>query len=130
MPNEKEPDKAMRIDARKVDEIARALGTPLERAGGEEEFDLVVRNEPLALALRLRLSPQRSQVSIYLRGQSAFLGFLVLTEVTDVEVRPEEGRVDFLSKGGGHGVRLSVLRSGNFFMENGPGRSGRDRART
>jgi hypothetical protein len=102
-----------------VDAIAHALGAPAEQVA-EGTHEIVLRNEPLRLTLRLGLVQDQRQVSIYLRGPTAFLGMLVLWNVTKVEPKADEGKVDFVAKRGRSQLRLSVLSTGNFLMGNEP----------
>ncbi len=93
-------------------EIGRALRCePHARPEGAVDFQL--RNELLDISLKLTVDPKKRTVSIYLRGSSAFLGFIHLIDVEEMRVDEERAEVWFLA---GDGEKLAVQDVGVFLL--------------
>lgn len=79
-----------------VEDIARVLEAPANEKPGGGAVELVLENELLGLTLRLCLDEDRRLASVYVRGKTAFLGFLALGDITEVRLRPPKGEVEFM----------------------------------
>lgn len=93
-------------------EMARALRSePQARSEGAVDFQL--RNELLDISLRLTVDPTKRTVSIYLRGSSAFLGFMHMIDIEEMRADEERAEVWFLA---GDGEKLAVQDVGVFLL--------------
>ena len=92
--------------------IGRALECYPEQRSGSSVFEYRLRNHPLGLSLRLSVDPERRTVSLYLRGPTAFLGFVHIANIQGVSIDPVKGEVSF---GAGDPVsELSIQSTGVF----------------
>lgn len=115
---EREPTPATDEDEPKAIDlaaIASTLGLEPERAAaGHVTF--VLRNEPLNLTLRLTVDPSRRAATLYLRGPTAFLGFVHLGAIEDVQLDAGKHQVAFVAAGAGGRSTLKVERAGVFTL--------------
>ena len=79
-----------------VSAIRRVLGIAPEERGERRPFTFILRNEDLLLSLHLTINPQERSLSLYLRGDNGFLGFLHLGSVARIEVDEPQQQVSFV----------------------------------
>ena len=95
--------------------IGRALECYPEQRSGSGIFEFRLRNEPLGLSLRLSVDPERRTVSLYLRGPTAFLGFVHMSGIRQVSIERRKGEVTFISEGE-MTSQLSIQSAGVFLV--------------
>ncbi len=117
---EREPTPAGTAEQRQAMDlaaIASTLGVAPDRTGESTPVTFVLRNEPLNLSLRLTIDRSRSAVTLYLRGPTAFLGFVHLAPIEDVRLDAAKNQVAFMGAIGAAGkATLKVERAGVFTL--------------
>ena len=94
-----------------AERIARTLGAKLQHDyAGEPE--LLLENPISGLQVRLTLHPTRSAVSFYVRVGPHFGGFLHVGEVQQMELKPEQREVHFVTRLGERWCRFAITAQG------------------
>ena len=100
--------------------IGRTLGVEPELTGKSTPVTFVLRNEPLNLSLRLTIDRSRRAATLYLRGPTAFLGFVHLGAIEGVQLDAAKNQVAFVAAGGDGKSTLKVERAGVFTFTSAP----------
>lgn len=124
---EREPIHTSSIDP---EAVARVLGKPLKR-GPSGDPELVLEDSATGLSVRLTLHIERAAVSFYVRVGRGFGGFLHLSGIHDVELKPAQREVHFLAPPGDRLCRFAVAAQGQLLavvdVNAGVGKTGEDR---
>src|SRR3990170_1205303 len=100
--------------------IGRTLGVEPELTGESTPVTFVLRNEPLNLSLRLTIDRSRRAATLYLRGPTAFLGFVHLGPIDYIQMDAAKNQVAFVAAGGDGKSTLKVERAGVFTFTSAP----------